>query len=36
VAVSCKNGDEPSGFIKGGEVIDQLTDYQLLKKDSVP
>jgi hypothetical protein len=25
---------EPSGSIKGGEFIEQLNDYKLLKKDS--
>jgi hypothetical protein len=30
----CEHGNEPSGFIKGGEPLDQLNDYQLLKKDS--
>jgi hypothetical protein len=26
----------PSGFINDGEFLDQLSDYQLLKKDTVP
>jgi hypothetical protein len=26
----CEHGDEPSGFIKNKEFIDQLSDYQLL------
>jgi hypothetical protein len=26
--------DEPSSSIKGGEILDNLSDYQLLKKDS--
>jgi hypothetical protein len=33
VAGSCEHGNEPSGSIKGGELADQLSDYQLLKKD---
>jgi hypothetical protein len=36
VAGSCEHGDEPSGYIKGGEFGDLLSDYQLLKKDSAP
>jgi hypothetical protein len=35
VADSCKHGNEPLGFIKGDQFIDQLRDYKLLK-DSVP
>jgi hypothetical protein len=27
-----EDGNEPSGFIKFGELLDQLGDYQLLKK----
>jgi hypothetical protein len=27
----CGHGYEPSGFINGGEFLDQLSDYQLLK-----
>jgi hypothetical protein len=34
VAGSCEYGNEPSGSIKGGDGIDQLSDCQLLKKDS--
>jgi len=34
VAGYCEYGNEPSGFIKGGEFVDQLSDFQLLKKDS--
>jgi hypothetical protein len=30
-----EHGNEPSGSIQG-EEFDQLTDYQLLKKESVP
>jgi len=28
--------DEPSGSIKGGEFLNDLSDYWLLKKDSAP
>jgi hypothetical protein len=34
VAGCCEHGNEPSSFIKGGEFLDQLSDCQLLKKDS--
>jgi hypothetical protein len=34
VAGSCEHGNEFSGFIKGGEILEKLTDYQLPKKDS--
>ena len=34
VAGTCECGDEPSGFIKCGEFLDQLRTGQLLKKDS--
>jgi hypothetical protein len=30
-----EHGNEPSGFIKGREFLDYLSDYQLLKKDSI-
>jgi hypothetical protein len=36
VAGSCEHCNEPSGSIKGGEFFYQLSDCQLLKKDSVP
>jgi hypothetical protein len=36
VAGSCVNSIECSGLIKGIEFIDQLDDYQLLKKDAAP
>jgi hypothetical protein len=29
---SCEHNNEPSGSIKGGEFLDQLGDYQILKK----
>jgi hypothetical protein len=31
VAGCCEHGNEPSGSIKGGELLDQLSDCQLLK-----
>jgi hypothetical protein len=36
VAVSCENGHEPSCSINGGDIINKLSDYQLLNKDSAP
>jgi hypothetical protein len=33
MAGSCEHGNEPSGFIKGEEFLDQLRDHNLLKKD---
>jgi hypothetical protein len=36
LAVSCEHGNETSGSIKGGEFLDQLSDYWFLKKDSTP
>jgi hypothetical protein len=35
VVGTCEHGNESSDSIKGGEVLVQLNDYQLLKKDSV-
>jgi len=32
-AGSCEHGNEPSGSIKGGEFIDQLSECQFLTKD---
>jgi hypothetical protein len=29
----CEYGDEAFGSIKSGDFFDQLSDYQLLKKD---
>jgi hypothetical protein len=29
----CENSNELSGFIKDGEILDQLSDYYSLKKD---
>jgi hypothetical protein len=31
---SCEHGNEPSRFIKFWETLEQLSDWQLLKKDS--
>jgi hypothetical protein len=31
----CEHGNVPLGFIKGVEFFDQLSDYKLLKKNSV-
>jgi hypothetical protein len=31
----CERGNEPSGFIKGRELLDYLSDHLLLK-DSAP
>jgi hypothetical protein len=36
VVGSCDHGDEPSGSIKGGELLDQQSDYHLLKENSAP
>jgi hypothetical protein len=36
VAASYEHGNEPSGYIKCGELLDYLCDYRLLKKDSAP
>jgi hypothetical protein len=35
-AASCERGNEHSDYIRGGEFLDQLSDCQLLKKDSAP
>jgi hypothetical protein len=32
----CEHGNEPSGYMKGGEFLDRLSDYYLLKKDLAP
>jgi hypothetical protein len=34
VAGSCEHDNEPSGSIKGVEILDQMSDHQLLKKES--
>jgi hypothetical protein len=36
VAGSCEHRNEPSHSINGGEFLDWLNDYQLLKKDYAP
>jgi len=36
VADSCEYGNESWCFIKVGEFLEQLSDYELLKKDSAP
>jgi hypothetical protein len=33
---SFEHGNEPAGSIKGGEFLDHMSDYQILKKDSAP
>jgi hypothetical protein len=33
VAGSCEHGNEPSGSIRGEEVLDRMSNYQVLKKD---
>jgi hypothetical protein len=32
----CEHGNEPSGFIKCCEVLEQLHNWQFLKKDLAP
>jgi hypothetical protein len=32
---SCEHGNERSDSIKGGEILDCLSDYYIFKKDSV-
>jgi hypothetical protein len=32
----CEHGNEPSCSMRGGEFLDLLSNYQLLKTDSVP
>jgi len=32
----CEHSSEPSGFLKGREFCDQLSDCQILNKDSAP
>jgi hypothetical protein len=36
VTGSCGHGNETSGSTKGGEFLDYLSNYQLIKKDSAP
>jgi hypothetical protein len=35
VACSCEHSNEPSGSINGGEFLDELSDYQLLKEEYI-
>jgi hypothetical protein len=35
VADSCEHGNEPSGAIKW-EILESLSDWRFLKKDSAP
>jgi hypothetical protein len=32
--VFCEHGNDPSGSIKGAEILDQLSDYRLLEETS--
>jgi hypothetical protein len=36
VADSCEHGNEPFGSTEGGEFLEKLSTYQLLKEDSAP
>jgi hypothetical protein len=36
VAGTCEQSDEPSRSIKGGQFLEYLSEYYLLKKDSAP
>jgi hypothetical protein len=36
VACSCERGNELSSSMKDGSFLDQLNDYQILKKYSIP
>jgi hypothetical protein len=36
VADCCEQSNEPSGFIKGREFLDLLSDYKLYKNDPAP
>jgi hypothetical protein len=31
---SCERGNEPSGSLKSLEILEQLSDWRLLEKDS--
>jgi hypothetical protein len=35
VADCCEHGNEPSGSIKDGELLEKLSEYQLLKDSSM-
>jgi hypothetical protein len=34
VADLCRHGNEYSNYTKGGQLTDEVSDYQLFKKDS--
>jgi hypothetical protein len=36
MASSLEHGNEPACSVKGGEILEQLRDYQLLMNDSAP
>jgi hypothetical protein len=36
VAGSCEHGNEPAGYIRGGEFLDRLIDRQLFKVVCTP
>jgi hypothetical protein len=36
MAGPCEHGNEHSGSIKGGGFLDQLKDYERLKKEPAP
>jgi hypothetical protein len=36
VGDSCEHGNAASSYMRDGGLLDQLTDCQLLKKDSSP
>jgi len=36
MAGCCEYGDEPSDSMKGGEFLEYVSDYKLLKKHSAP
>jgi hypothetical protein len=36
VACSCEHGNESSSSVTGGKFLDQMSDYQLLNKKTVP
>jgi hypothetical protein len=35
VGGSCVHGNEPSGSIKGGKILDELSENQFLKKSAL-
>jgi hypothetical protein len=36
MAGCCEHGNEHLGSLKGGEIVEYLSDYLLLKKDLAP